>query len=73
MEALLHHVLVEVTRDDQPRNMEQCINLWVQSIEGTKKLQSQQRMNEALQIYAIMRAVWPGEKRIKDLRDYLLD
>ncbi len=70
VESLISQVMAEVSRDDQPRDMEQCIGHWIKGIEGAKMLQSNQRFNEAIVAYTAMRAAWPGEKRIKDLREY---
>jgi transcriptional regulator with XRE-family HTH domain/tetratricopeptide (TPR) repeat protein len=72
IEAFIHQVMAEVSRNDQPRDMQWCIDRWTQGIQGAKALQSQQRINEAIQGYAAMQAAWPGEKRIKDLRDYIV-
>jgi hypothetical protein len=52
--------------------MQWCIDRWTQSIKDAKAVQSQQHTNEAIQTYMAMRAVWPGEKQIKDLREYIV-
>jgi transcriptional regulator with XRE-family HTH domain len=72
VEALIDQVMAEVSRDDQPRNMEWCIDLWIRGVEGAKALQSNQRFNEAIQVYTAMRAAWPGEKRVKELREQIV-
>jgi hypothetical protein len=64
--------MTEVSRDDQPRDMEWCIDHWIESVKGAKLLQSQKCINQAVQIYTAMCAVWPGEKRVKDLREYIV-
>ena len=69
IEALIEQATAEVSRDDQPRDMEKCIALWTQGIEGAKVLQSNQKFSDALMAYAAMRAAWPGEMRIKQLRE----
>ncbi len=69
IEALIEQTTVEVSRDDQPRDMEKCIALWTQGIESAKALQSNKYFGDALMAYAAMRAVWPGEIRIKQLRE----
>ncbi len=51
------------------KNMEQAIKVWTAGIQEATKLQSSQRFNEAVTIYEIMEAVWPGEKRIEELRE----
>jgi transcriptional regulator with XRE-family HTH domain len=72
VESLVNQVMAEVDRDDQPRDMERSITLWVQGIEGAKTLQSDQRFNEAVVAYTAMRAVWPGEQRVRKLREYII-
>ena len=72
VESLINQVIAEVGRDDQDRDMEKCIQCWVGGIEGAKLLQSNQRLNEAVVAYAAMRAAWPGEQRIKKLREQII-
>lgn len=69
--ALLQQVTAEVSRDDQKRDMDWCIEYWRKGIEGAKAVQSQQHFNEALHTYTAMRAAWPGEQRVKDLRAHV--
>jgi transcriptional regulator with XRE-family HTH domain len=54
------------------RDIERTIHFWVAGIEGAKTLQNQQRFNEALTTYEFMEMVWPGDARIKNLRDYIV-
>jgi hypothetical protein len=70
--ALITQVMAEVSRDDQPRDMQWCIDHWTQGIKDAKSVQSQQHINEAIQTYTAMCAAWPGEKRVKNLREYIL-
>ncbi len=72
VEALIGQVMAEVSRDDQPRDMQWCIDCWTQGIQRAKALQSQQRINEAIQAYTAMCAAWPGEKQVKNLREYIV-
>jgi hypothetical protein len=72
IELLMDEVMSEVNRDDKARDMEWCINHWTKGIEGAKALQSEQRFQEALLAYNVMRAAWPGEKAIKDLRELIV-
>lgn len=51
------------------KDMELSIYLWTAGIQGAIALQSEQRLNEALEALSIMQALWPGDKRIKELRD----
>jgi len=71
VEALIEQATVEVSRDDQPRDMDKCIALWTQGIEGAKSLQSNKEFNNALMAHTAMRAAWPSEPRIKELRAYI--
>jgi transcriptional regulator with XRE-family HTH domain/tetratricopeptide (TPR) repeat protein len=50
------------------RDMDQAIRLWKAGIQGAIALRSEQRFNEACTAYEVMLGLWPGEKRIKDLR-----
>jgi transcriptional regulator with XRE-family HTH domain len=72
VEALIDQVMAEMSRDDQARDMQWCIDRWIQGFQGAKVLQSQQRINEAIQAYTAMCAAWPGEKQVKDLRAYIV-
>lgn len=70
--AFTSWVMVEVNRDDQPRNMDQCIHLWIKGMEGARAVQGNLRFNAAVQAYTAMRAAWPTEKQVKDLREYIV-
>ncbi|MBV9019658.1 MAG: helix-turn-helix transcriptional regulator [Ktedonobacteraceae bacterium] len=54
------------------RDMEQVIAFWKAGIQGAIGLQSQQRFEEACTTYEVMEGVWPGEPRIKELRDLVV-
>lgn len=51
------------------KDIERSIQLWTAGMQGAIDLRSEQRFNEALMAYNIMQALWPGDKRIKELRD----
>jgi tetratricopeptide (TPR) repeat protein len=51
------------------KDMELSINLWRAGIQGAVARCGEQRFQEAVMAYNIMQALWPGDKRIKDLRD----
>lgn len=72
VEAMINQVMAEVSRDDQPRDMEWCIDCWKEGIKGARALRSEEWFSEASQAYVTMRAVWPGEQRIKSLRDHII-
>jgi hypothetical protein len=65
-------MIAEVSRDDQPRDMEWCIDRWTQGIKEAKAVQSQKCINQAIQAYTAMCIAWPAEKRVKNLREYIL-
>ena len=71
VETLLNQVMADVNRADAKRDMEWCIDRWIQGIEGAKALQSEQRFNESLHAYAALCAAWPSEPRIKEVRAYI--
>jgi transcriptional regulator with XRE-family HTH domain len=73
VEIFIHEVMAEVSRDDQPRDMQWCIDRWTQGIQGAKELQSQQLIDEAIQAYTAMCIAWLGEKQVKNLREYIVD
>jgi transcriptional regulator with XRE-family HTH domain len=70
-ESLIAQVMAEIGRNDKPRNMEFCIENWQKGVQGAVAIRSKSRLNEARTAYIAMRAAWPGEQRIKDLRDYI--
>jgi transcriptional regulator with XRE-family HTH domain/tetratricopeptide (TPR) repeat protein len=51
------------------KDMELSMNLWKAGIQGAVALHSEQRFQEAVMAYNIMQALWPGDKRIKEIRD----
>jgi len=69
IEAIFDLLGSEVSRDDTPRDMEKCIELWTQGIKGTKELKSERRLTEARNVLSLMFVAWPGEPRVKELRD----
>jgi hypothetical protein len=72
IESFTDQVLAEVYRSDKPRDMEFCIENWQKGIQGAIAMRSQQAFTEAKTAYAVMRAVWPGERRIKQLRKQII-
>ncbi len=72
MASFINQVMAEVSRDDQPRDMERCVECWKKGLEGAKILQSTLLLGQALQAYQAMCAAWPGERRIKELRDLII-
>ncbi len=72
IEALIDQVLAELQREDAPRDMDSCIDCWTQGMQGAIVMQSERWFNEARTAYMAMRAAWPAEKRIKDLREHVV-
>src|SRR5579884_3803472 len=54
------------------KDMELSLQLWKAGIQGAIDLRSEQRFSEALTAYDIMQALWPGDKRVKELRDLIV-
>jgi transcriptional regulator with XRE-family HTH domain len=71
IEALITRVMAEVQRDDSQRDMDLCIALWTEGMRGAIAMQSEQWFNDALIAYTAMSSAWPGEKRIKALRELI--
>ncbi|MBE3568518.1 MAG: hypothetical protein IMW90_22625, partial [Thermogemmatispora sp.] len=71
IEAQLLAVLIEASRDDQPRRLDWCLEKWQAGLAGARQLQSQQRLAEARQAYIALCAAFPGEQRLRELRDLL--
>ena len=70
VEVLFHEMMTEVERDDRPRDMEWCVDMWIRGIEQVKQVQSEQHYADAMAAYTALRVAWPTEQRIKDLREY---
>jgi transcriptional regulator with XRE-family HTH domain len=71
-EAQLLAVLIEASRDDQPRRLEWCLEKWQAGVAGAHQTQSQQRLAMAQQAYIALCAAFPGEKRLRELRELLI-
>ena len=64
------NTMTMVTLRAKDKDMENAIHFWRAGIQGAKDLHSEQRFNEALEAYDLMaRYIWPGEKRILELRE----
>lgn len=72
VEALIDQVLAELQREDAPRDMDRCIDCWTQGVQEARALQSERWLSEAHSAYIAMRAAWPMEKRVKELREHLV-
>ncbi|RAQ94204.1 helix-turn-helix transcriptional regulator [Thermogemmatispora tikiterensis] len=71
-EAQLLAVLIEASRADQPRRLDWCLEKWQAGVARAQQLQSQQRLAEAQQAYVALCAAFPGEPRLRELRDLLI-
>jgi hypothetical protein len=67
LEIINNETLASLKRPN--KDMKLSINLWRAGIQGAVALRSEQRFQEAVMAYNIMQALWPGDKRIKELRD----
>jgi tetratricopeptide (TPR) repeat protein len=54
------------------RDMEQTLYWWMHGVQGALSLHSEQRFAEALANYEFMEIAWPGERRIADMREYVV-
>lgn len=53
------------------KDMEQVIFCWKAGLQEARVLQSEQRFEESIRLQELMEIVWPGEKRIIELRDQM--
>jgi tetratricopeptide (TPR) repeat protein len=67
IEAINYMTMASLTSEN--KDMEQTIHFWTEGIQAARVLHSEQRFAEALAAYDIMRALWPNEQRIQELRD----
>jgi tetratricopeptide (TPR) repeat protein len=63
----IQYTKTEVSRDDQPRDMDLCITLLTEAIIGAHELNSKRFQHEAREIYDMFRIAWPREDAIKKL------
>jgi tetratricopeptide (TPR) repeat protein/DNA-binding XRE family transcriptional regulator len=54
------------------RDMEQTLYWWMNSVQGAIALHSEQRFAEVLANYEFMEIAWPGERRVTDMREYVV-
>jgi tetratricopeptide (TPR) repeat protein len=67
----IQYAKTEVSRDDQPRDMDLCIKLLSEVVTGAKELDCKRYQDEASEVYDLLRIAWPREDVIKTLgRDY---
>lgn len=71
VEAMINQVVAEVTRNDQPRDMDFAIDRWMQSISEAVALKSEQWFRQAVAAHVAMCAAWPGEQKIRTLRQHI--
>jgi hypothetical protein len=51
--------------------MQLCIDLWMQGIAGAKEVDSKHYIDEARQLYDLLRVAWPGEDAVKKLQQHI--
>jgi hypothetical protein len=67
----INYAKTEISRDDQPRNMDLCVKLLTESITRAEELNSQRFKREAHEVYDLLKIAWPREDAIKKLgRDH---
>ena len=54
------------------KDMEQIIFCWRSGLQEAQSLQSEQRFEESIHLQELMEIVWPGEKRVIELRDLIV-
>jgi hypothetical protein len=67
IEAL--NIMTLASLKSSKKDMGQSIRLWQAGMQGSQRLQSEQRYNEAVVAYDIMEGIWPGEERVNNLRE----
>jgi tetratricopeptide (TPR) repeat protein len=72
IESFTSQMMAEVTREDKPRDMGVCIDLWKKGMQGAIALHSEQAFTDAKIAYVAMRAAWPAEQRIKKLSERIV-
>ena len=71
IQGRIQYATTEVSRDDQPRDMDLCITLLTDAITGAEELDSEHYKCEARVCYNLLRAAWSHEDSIKKLgRDH---
>ena len=72
IEIMINQIIAELSRDDQPRNMDWCIESWQKSLNDARALGSRSKEDKVLQVHTIMRAVWPREQDVIKLHQRLV-
>lgn len=54
------------------RDLERTIHFWIAAVEGARALQSNICFSTAFTTYEHMSIIWPGEARVRELRDHLV-
>ncbi len=72
LEFLNCQALAVLRLPNRDREMQQCIDYWTAGIQGAIRLKSKQRYDEACRTYEFMQFVWPHEKKIKALRELMV-
>jgi hypothetical protein len=65
------HTMVLAMLNSKGRDMDKVITLWTRWITEVKLFQSEWGYEDALSLYDLMQAAWPGEKRIEELRELI--
>ncbi len=70
--SLLHQVMAEVNRGDKTHDLDFCLERWQRGIQGAIAMRSEQTLTEAIHAYTALCIAWPGEKRVKQLRESII-
>ncbi len=62
------NVMTRALLQSKDRDMERIISVWTAGMQGAKALKDEMLYNEAMTNFEGMQIVWPGEKRITELR-----
>jgi transcriptional regulator with XRE-family HTH domain len=65
----IFNTMTRASLKTKDRDIEKTVHLWMAAMEETRSLQSEWGFSETLATYKLMEVIWPGEKRIIDLRD----
>ena len=65
------NVLTMSSLKRKDKDLEETARYWKAAIVGARTLQSELRFNEALTAYQVIDALWSGEPRVKELRDFV--
>jgi transcriptional regulator with XRE-family HTH domain len=72
VEVRINQIIAELSRSDQTRNMDWCVERWEKSLNDARVLGSESKENKVIQAYNIMLRVWPEERDVIELGERLM-